>query len=118
MQLSSRSATRLSSNVVRKARRRCPPHISSASSSLRAYATVSQRPYEFHIGASWAGKPEPPGQRPKVPFPANGLIGAWRDKMLALRQDTLTQDAGEDFLFIQQVITIPLISACQGIVKY
>ncbi|TFK76454.1 protein serine/threonine phosphatase 2C [Pluteus cervinus] len=101
MQISSRSATRLSSNVVRKARRRCHPHISA--SSLRAYATVSQRPYEFHIGASWAGKPEPPGQRPKVPFPADGLIGAWRDKMLALRQDTLTQDAGEDFFFIQQM---------------
>ncbi|TFK42590.1 phosphatase 2C-like domain-containing protein [Crucibulum laeve] len=71
----------------------------------RALSThPNPRPYTFHIGASWAGKPNEPHQRPKVPWPADGLIGSWRDRTLARPNRTTTsKDAGEDFFFIQEM---------------
>lgn len=61
------------------------------------------RPYTFHIGASWAGKAPDSVELQKVPFPSDGLIGAWRDKTLAQGQAARGRDAGEDFFFVQEV---------------
>jgi protein phosphatase PTC7 len=61
------------------------------------------RPYTFHIGASWAGKPADSNKIPKVPFPPESLIGNWRDKTLSLPKAAGTKDAGEDFFFVQEV---------------
>ncbi|KAH6918592.1 phosphatase 2C-like domain-containing protein [Coprinopsis sp. MPI-PUGE-AT-0042] len=71
----------------------------------RNYATTTiQRPYTFHIGASWAGKPEDPViKASKVPFPSDTVIGAWRDKMLSRPKHVRSQDAGEDFFFVQEM---------------
>jgi len=62
------------------------------------------RPYTFHIGVSWAGKPHRnPGSGYKIPFPSDGLIGSWRDQTLARPKAIKSTDAGEDFFFVQEV---------------
>ncbi|KDR81603.1 hypothetical protein GALMADRAFT_59131 [Galerina marginata CBS 339.88] len=68
------------------------------------------RPYTFHIGASWAGKPPHAKDMKKVPFPPDTLIGAWRDRTLGWKgkgsENRATQmvvDPGEDFFFVQEV---------------
>lgn len=65
-------------------------------------SSVSRRPYTFHIGASWAGKTKT-GPMLHVPWPADGLVGAWRDKTLVRSHSPKARDAGEDFFFIQEV---------------
>ncbi|PPQ71973.1 hypothetical protein CVT24_008190 [Panaeolus cyanescens] len=66
--------------------------------------TRLQRPYTFHIGASWAGKPEyEPSQSFKIPFPSDTLIGTWRDKTLSRKKAVRSADAGEDFFFVQEM---------------
>ena len=61
-----------------------PSAESSDGTAKNATKTLPQRPYTFHIGASWAGKPEYPtyGLK-KVPFPSDSLIGLWRDQTLS-----------------------------------
>lgn len=86
-------------------------HAESADGSSKSTTTsLPPRPYTFHIGASWAGKPEYPtiGLR-KVPFPPDTLIGSWRDQTLSRNSKaigtlgTQSLDPGEDFFFIQEV---------------
>ncbi|KAJ6591519.1 hypothetical protein DFH09DRAFT_1137227 [Mycena vulgaris] len=64
-------------------------------------AYAPSHPYSFHIGASFA--PKPPirfaGEKPKVPFPSDGIIGAWRNKMLGRPKAVQTKECGEDFFF-------------------
>ncbi|KAF4615357.1 hypothetical protein D9613_003050 [Agrocybe pediades] len=70
------------------------------------YEASRTRPYTFHIGTSWAGKPEHPDDMKKIPFPPDTTIGAWRDKMLQQsRSDGVinTPDPGEDFFFVQEM---------------
>lgn len=70
----------------------------------RLFTTAStSRPYTFHLGASWAGKPEDPALEAKIPFPPDTLIGAWRDRTLMHPKSVKSVDAGEDFFFVQQV---------------
>ncbi|KAJ3527828.1 hypothetical protein NMY22_g9636 [Coprinellus aureogranulatus] len=72
------------------------------SSNNRRHA---RRPYEFHIGCSYAGKPEDPTEKlRKVPFPPDTLIGGWRDKMLAWPKSVPFRSAGEDFFFVQEYV--------------
>lgn len=67
-------------------------------------ATNPPRPYAFHIGASWAGKVNrDEDQLFKIPFPADGPIGSWRDKLLSRPKAVKSIDAGEDFFFVQEV---------------
>lgn len=69
----------------------------------RRMSTVA-RPYAFHIGASWAGKPHHNlDSRFKIPFPSEGLIGSWRDQTLTRPKAIKSADAGEDFFFVQEV---------------
>jgi protein phosphatase PTC7 len=68
------------------------------------------RPFTFHIGASWAGKPTGPGHRPKVPFPSNSIVGAWRDHTLLRPKTVRSDDAGEDFFYVQEVTTFFFIT--------
>ncbi|KAI0709214.1 protein serine/threonine phosphatase 2C [Earliella scabrosa] len=78
----------------------CPrPH-------ARTYASSSlPRPYRFHVGASWAGKPpDPRGPRVKSnPFPADSPIGKWRDAMLSRPNPGAGKHIGEDFFYIQDM---------------
>lgn len=74
----------------------------SRRASSRLMSTLP-RPYTFHIGASWAGKAEEQTRLKKVPFPADGLLGTWRDQTLARPKAVKSQDAGEDFFYIQEV---------------
>jgi protein phosphatase PTC7 len=69
--------------------------------SSRSMSSLT-RPYTFHIGASWVGKPVDPNKIPRVPFPSDSLIGGWRDKTL-LRSKVAGNDAGEDFFYVQEV---------------
>jgi len=68
-----------------------------------------RRPYTFHIGASWAAKPDDPFVlRSRSPYPSDTAIGSWRDRMLTRKfagssVSSRKGDPGEDFLFVQQV---------------
>jgi len=62
----------------------------------------ASRPYTFYIGASWAGKAKT-GPMLHVPWPADGLVGAWRDKTLVRSHSPKARDAGEDFFFVQEM---------------
>ncbi|KAF7968268.1 hypothetical protein HWV62_31055 [Athelia sp. TMB] len=63
------------------------------------------RPYKFHIGASWAGKPAERGRKPlaTVPFTHDSPIGAWRDVTLSRPKAVSSKDAGEDFFYVQEM---------------
>ncbi|KAJ7623183.1 phosphatase 2C-like domain-containing protein [Roridomyces roridus] len=73
--------------------------------TCRAFSTspaFPARPYSFSIGVSFAPKPDKrigPGEKPKVSFPSDGILGSWRDKMLARPKDVATKECGEDFHF-------------------
>ncbi|KZP11994.1 hypothetical protein FIBSPDRAFT_898576 [Athelia psychrophila] len=73
-------------------------------SSSRHISTVP-RPYKFHIGASWAGKPAERGRKPldTVPFTPDSPIGAWRDATLSRPKSVASKDAGEDFFYVQEM---------------
>jgi hypothetical protein len=50
------------------------------------------------------GKPSALNEtRLKVPFPPQSHIGQWRDQVLSRMKDNSRRDAGEDFLYIQEV---------------
>lgn len=67
------------------------------------------RPYQVHIGASYAAKPAEllPRymRRRKVPidFPESSDIVNWRQEMLKRPKGVSSVSAGEDFFFIQEV---------------
>ena len=65
------------------------------------------RPYTFHIGASWAGKPDDDSKKIKASFPPDTIIGTWRDKTLSRPKAVRSRDAGEDFFFVQEVLLHP-----------
>lgn len=79
-------------------------------SSSRHISTVP-RPYKFHIGASWAGKPAERGRKPldTVPFTPDSPIGAWRDATLSRPKSVASKDAGEDFFYVQEVSFLCMI---------
>lgn len=68
-------------------------------------ATALPRPYRFHVGASWAGKPAQPRQRRVYtqPFGSDSEIGQWRDHVLSRPNDGMGKHIGEDFFYIQEV---------------
>lgn len=72
----------------------------------RSYSSSSlPRPYRFHVGAAWAGKPpDPRGPRVKSePFPPDSPIGMWRDATLSRPNPGAGKYIGEDFFYIQDV---------------
>jgi hypothetical protein len=65
---------------------------------------MSSRPYKFHVGASWAGKPTEWGpKRLHIPFAPESVIGSWRDETLSRPKAVPSRDAGEDFFYVQEV---------------
>lgn len=102
--------TRLSMNAssalpfVKSAARASPPTCPSAVRNVRNYSSLP-RPYRFHVGASWAGKPhDPRGPRVKTsPFPADSPIGKWRDTILSRPNAPAGTHIGEDFFYVQDV---------------
>lgn len=76
--------------------------------ALLRHASSMPRPYRFHIGASWAGKPPEPGPRRRyVPFASDSAVGAWRDHTLSRPKSVPGKDAGEDFFYVQEVSLQP-----------
>ncbi|CAK5279929.1 unnamed protein product [Mycena citricolor] len=72
-----------------------------SSTSSSSSAPPPNNPYTFHIGASFAAKPAVrfAGEKPKTPFPSDGIIGSWRNRMLGRPKAVHSRDAGEDFYF-------------------
>ncbi|KAH7930759.1 protein serine/threonine phosphatase 2C [Leucogyrophana mollusca] len=102
----SRLVSRKSRRFLPTAYQRAYPLMSqSLTSTSRNISSESlSRPYKFHIGASWAGKPPDPKVVPlnHPPFTAESPVGRWRDEMLARPKHALShgKDAGEDFFYI------------------
>jgi hypothetical protein len=67
--------------------------------------TTSLRPFTFHVGASFIGKPVMNDDPLPVskPFPSDHPIVAFRDKMLAWPREVPSEEAGHDFFFVQDV---------------
>ncbi|KAJ7067931.1 hypothetical protein C8F01DRAFT_1116238 [Mycena amicta] len=79
-------------------RRRLPTRLRCFSSAPYA----APHPYSFHLGVSFAPKPAAlrfPKEPLRVSFPADGIIGSWRNKMLSRPKQVPTKDCGEDFFF-------------------
>jgi hypothetical protein len=73
-------------------------------SSTRAYSTALPRPYRFHIGASFHGKPLEKGKPKKeTGFSSSTSIGKWCDRMRLRGLSIGAKCAGEDFFYYQQV---------------
>ena len=88
-----------------------PSRLRFYSSSIpQIHATTSPRPYTFHIGASWAGKPDEDPMKIKDAFPSDTIIGTWRGKTLSRPKAVRSRDAGEDFFFVQEVVPVVSIS--------
>lgn len=84
--------------VARKSRR-----TTSLPATFR-WLSQASRPYKFHVGASWAGKPLDYDPRQfQVPFAPESVIGTWRDKTLSRPKAVNSKDAGEDFFYVQEV---------------
>lgn len=83
----------------------------SNKNAYRSMSTFPRRPYTFHIGASWAGKPTSGNEMKKIPFPEDSPIGIWRDQMLshtvpgAIPNEATkwAPDAGEDFFYVTEM---------------
>lgn len=83
----------------------------SNKNAYRSMSTFPRRPYTFHIGASWAGKPTSGNEMKKIPFPGDSPIGIWRDQMLsrtvpgAIPNEATkwAPDAGEDFFYVTEM---------------
>ncbi|KAH9934743.1 protein serine/threonine phosphatase 2C [Fomitopsis serialis] len=73
-------------------------------STRRAYSSLP-RPYRFHVGASWAGKPPDPQMRrlKTKPFAPDSDIGGWRDSLLDKYHSPVGNHVGEDFFYVQDV---------------
>lgn len=75
--------------------------------SSRTYSTNAptiSRPFAFHIGASFVGKPAHPDDKPiKSPGFPEGPIKKWRDRTLAWPKGLATVQAGHDFFYVQEV---------------
>lgn len=76
--------------------------------NTRFFSTVPPpRPFKFHIGASFAGKPEQLRQsalgKDAEGFPKDSPIGIWRDSALKRKKSVVSTSAGEDFFFVQEM---------------
>jgi hypothetical protein len=75
--------------------------------SSRSYATNAPtiaRPFTFHIGASFVGKPAHPDDKPiKNPGFPEGALKKWRDETLAWPKGLQTAHPGHDFFYVQEV---------------
>jgi hypothetical protein len=71
-------------------------------SCSRSYATA--RPFTFHVGASFVGKPAHPEHKPSksTGFP-NGELKKWRDETLSWPKGIPSAQAGHDFFYVQEV---------------
>ena len=66
---------------------------------------IPRRPYGFHMGVSFAGKPPlDEFDKTKHPsFPSDSAIAKWRDESLQWPKGLLSTNAGHDFFFVQEV---------------
>ncbi|KAF8077955.1 phosphatase 2C-like domain-containing protein [Lyophyllum atratum] len=79
----------------------------------RSMSAGPPRPYAFHVGASWAGKPGP-AEPLQMPFPADSPIGAWRDRMLAWPKASKSTHIGQDFFFVQNGVSFGVADGVGG----
>lgn len=87
-------------------------HPNPTTCRTRAMASSAlPRPYRFHVGASWAGKPAQPRSRRTVgqPFHKDSEIGRWRDHVLSRPNGGFGSHIGEDFFYVQEVRSSPCI---------
>ena len=94
----------------------------------RCYSTT-QRPFKFHVGVSFLGKPQQRDDKytPGQVFP-DGPLKEWRDNALAWSKGLLSTSAGHDFYFVQDVraprslsrrwLTSLLISDAEAVGRY
>ncbi|KAG8805454.1 hypothetical protein FS842_002845 [Serendipita sp. 407] len=71
-------------------------------STSRCYSTI--RPFKFHVGASFVGKPAHPDDKPPktAGFP-DGPLKQWRDKTLEWPKGIASDQSGHDFFYVQEM---------------
>jgi hypothetical protein len=67
--------------------------------------TTPPRPFTFHVGLSFIGKPVTSEDPPPIskPFPHDHPAVTFRDKMLRWPKEVPSDEAGHDFFFVQDV---------------
>lgn len=110
LRLSFRMTLRRSSPGLHLSKRKCTCLLASASHRVHSPIAIRRsfsslpRPYQFHIGASWAAKPpDPVPLRVNVPFSPDTAVGRWRDETLGRWKSVRSRSAGEDFFFVSRV---------------
>jgi len=97
-------ATSASQKFARSSSSKC---FRSLPSTRHVSSSSLPRPYRFHVGASWAGKPPDPkdgrGKLKSSSFSADSPIGAWRDHVLSRPKGTAGTHIGEDFYYVQEM---------------
>lgn len=66
------------------------------------------RAFKFHIGVSFAGKPEHfhgqlTDEQKKLTFPGDSPIGIWKEHALKRKKSVRSVSTGDDFYFVQEV---------------
>lgn len=103
------STTKSSSRLISSTRRATRPRRSSielSSSTRRRNSTLAPaRPFTYHIGASFLGKPVENDEvvLQSTPFPDTHPVVGFRDKMLSWRREIPSDTAGQDFFLVQEV---------------
>jgi hypothetical protein len=84
---------------------------------LTLSASLPVRPYAFHIGVSFVGKPDEGDEllhaHPRIskPFPTTHPVVPFREEMLAWKKEVPSNSAGQDFFYAQEVrrLSLPLL---------
>jgi hypothetical protein len=72
-----------------------------------ALSAAQPRPYAFHVGVSFMGKPDE-GDQSRYPYisrpflPTHPVI-PFRERMLAWKKESTSGSAGQDFFYVQEV---------------
>jgi protein phosphatase PTC7 len=98
--------------------RSIPRRHSPINLTCRKYGTKTpSRPFTFHVGASFLGKPEmdaPVDYRAKSnlrqPFPIDHPVVTFRDRMLSQKKEVPSDSAGQDFFYVTEVRRDPRAS--------
>jgi len=78
--------------------------VARITATTRRCYTTTQRPFKFHVGVSFLGKPQQRDDKytQGQVFP-NGPLKEWRDHALGWNKGLLSTSAGHDFYFVQEV---------------
>lgn len=82
-----------------------PRHPVKLKVGRRRWFSTVHRPFKFHVGVSFVGKPAQKDDKKLSPGQVfkDGALKDWRDEALAWNKGLFHGHAGHDFYFVQEV---------------